>query len=631
MKNLIQELEKRIIYHKEKYYSGKPEISDEEFDKIENELRSLDPENPILKLVGTPIKSEDSKIKHDKKMLSLEKTYDLEDLGRWISDYDVLSIFKIDGSSCSLIYENGHLIIGKTRGDGDFGENVTSKIMYIESIPKKIEFNERLEIRGEVFCNEENFYNLSQEMKGLNLSPPNSQRNIVAGLLGRKENIQLCRFLNFKAFDIMIENRIKFESEKFELLKKLGFETLEFYLHKNRDGLSARIEDAKNFMAEGDYLIDGLVFIYNDLSIHEELGETAHHPRYKIAFKFPGDTKKTKIQSIEWGVSRNGVLTPVAQVVPVELSGAMISRVTLHNLGIVKSFQLKTGDEIEIIRSGEVIPKFLSVIESSHSNFVVPKKCPSCCSDLYEENIRLICKNENCQEKIKGRILNFVEKAGIDDISEKRIEEMMRVGLVKDIPDLFVLFKENFFLLEKVKDKLAQKMYVNIQKAKNIPLIKFLNAVGIEGLSTNKIEKIVCHGFNSLDKFLQLTEFDLLNIEGFAEKSTADILKSLNSKKNLISNLIDVGVVVENFNLEKSSEILAGKKICITGELGQGRSTIENIIKKNGGVVVSSVSKNTTYLLTNETNSNSSKFIKAKSLDIQIISEADFYRMIEEK
>ncbi len=629
-KSKIQELEQEILYHKEKYYSGHAEISDEAFDKLEENLRSLDPQNPVLQIVGSTPKEIETKVSHDKKMLSLEKTYSEDDLIKWIDNKDVVSIFKIDGSSCSLIYENHHLKVAKTRGDGSFGENITSKLIFMGNVPKNINKDSRIEIRGEVFCKENEFFELTNEMRRLNLELPSSQRNIVAGILGRKENIQLARFLNFKAFDIISNEKIKTESEKFDLLKNLGFDVPEFVLHKKNTGIKERIEEAKSFSSSGDYLIDGLVWVYNDVKMHEELGETSHHPRYKLAFKFAGESKKTKIVKIEWGVSRNGVLTPVAIVEPVELSGALISRVTLHNMGLVKSFNLKIDDEIEIIRSGEVIPKFLSVVKSSHQNIFIPNQCPSCHGPLLEDEIWLICRNENCPEKVKAEILNYFHRSGIEDISDKRIEEMLEKKLITKISDIYSLTKEDFFRLEKVKEKLAEKMFNNIQKSKNQNILNFIVSIGIEGLSKTKTEKIIDHGFNTLEKFLNLSEENLKNIEGFAEKSSRDIVKSLNSKNKLISDLLDAGVRIEELSKKKHSNKLELKKICITGELSRPRSEFEEIIKSHGGVITGSVSKNTDYLLTNETDSGSSKFLKAKSLGVEIISEQELISILGE-
>ena len=629
MKNKIQELEKLILHHKEMYYQGQAEISDEQFDKLEADLKKIDPENPVLGLVGFNQKESVAKVEHKKKMLSLDKTYVEKDLTKWIGDNQVISIFKIDGSSCSLIYEDGHLVMAKTRGDGQVGENITKKAIYIPDIPKSVPNGKSFEVRGEIYCIESQFFHLSEDMKKLNLEAPTSQRNIVAGLLGRKENIQLARFLSFKAFDLISEDKFKFEHQKLDELKKCGFKIPEYEIHKNLDTTEARIAEAKDFITKGDYLIDGLVFVFDDLKLHLELGETSHHPRYKMAYKFHGDTKVTTINDLEWGVSRNGILTPVALVEPVELSGAMIGRVTLHNFGLVKNFELKKGDKIEIIRSGEVIPKFLGVSERARGKFSYPEVCPSCGSELKIEDIWLFCENKKCPAKVKEEILNYIHKAGVDDISDKRLEEMILKGLVEDVSDLYKLEIKDFLVLEKVKDKLANKMYENIQKTKDQSLVQFISAIGVEGVSSAKSEKIINNGYNTLEKIQALTLEQMLNIEGFAEKSSQDFMHSIKEKKDLIKKLLAAGVKVRADEISLGEGPLSGAKFCITGELSSPRAEIEKIIKKNGGVMVTSVSKNTTYLLTNETESSSSKFVKAKSLGIAIIDESKLMKIIE--
>ncbi|MFL5783491.1 MAG: NAD-dependent DNA ligase LigA [Bacteriovoracaceae bacterium] len=627
--NRIQELEKLILHHKERYYTGKAEISDEKYDKLENELKKLDSGNPVLQLVGFKQSEPVSKVEHQKKMLSLDKTYDEKDLLKWIGKEDVVSVFKIDGSSCSVVYKNGHLSVAKTRGDGSVGENITKKAVFIPDIPKSVKGLKDFEVRGEVYCVEAQFFQLSEEMKGLGLEAPTSQRNIVAGLLGRKENIQLCRYLSFKAFDLISDEKFKKEHEKLDLLKDLGFVTPDYEIHKGTKKIESQIKEAKEFMSGGDYLIDGLVFVYDDLKLHEELGETSHHPRYKIAFKFTGDTKVTTINEIEWGVSRNGTLTPVALVAPVELSGAMIGRVTLHNFGLTKNFELKAGDKIEIIRSGEVIPKFLGVSERGPGKFTYPKKCPSCHSELKIEDIWLFCDNERCPTKMKEEILNYIQKANIEDVSDKRLDEMIMKGLVETIPDLYKISVEDFLMLEKVKEKLATKMFENITKTKEQSLVQFISAIGVEGVSTAKAEKIISQGYNTIDKILALTPEKLMAIEGFAEKSSTEIVSSLQKKEPLIRELLKVGVKLKADEINTGEGPLAGLKFCITGELSSSRGEFEKLIKKNGGVMVSSVSKNTSYLITNETDGSSSKFVKAKELSIPIITENKLLKMIE--
>lgn len=621
----IQNLEKEIIKHKALYYQGRPDISDSEYDKLEEELRKLDPKNATLLIVGTTTSASD-KIKHDKKMLSLEKTYIVEDLVSWKGDEDILSTMKLDGISCSIIFEDGHLTMAKTRGDGTFGENITKKVMWISNVPKLVTAKNKIEIRGELFCDEKSFFDLSQEMTSIGLEKPTSQRNIVAGLMGRKDNLELCRYIKFMAFDYLSDERLETEDQKFKILAKLGFLIPEVEIHKTKESIQDVILKARDFMTEGDYQIDGLVFTFNKMSLHEELGETSHHPRYKMAFKFQGESKHTKLKEIIWSVSRNGILTPVGDVEPVELSGAMISRVTLHNYGMVAANNLKAGDVIEIIRSGEVIPKFMSVVTPSNNKFEIPDRCPSCDSKVEKVDIRLFCKNDNCPGKNKEIILNFIQKIGIDDLSGKRLDELINAKLVKTIPDLYRLEASDLMKVDKVKDKLSNKLIESIQKTKNVDLITFMAALGITGGAFNKCEKIVRAGFDNITKIKNLSIEQLMKVESFADKSATDFLSSLREKKDMIDELVELGF---EFSVEETRETeISGKKICITGALSEKRPVIEDMIRAGGGIVVSSVSKNTDILVTNETDPTSSKFKKALELKIKIITEAELLKLL---
>lgn len=622
----IQKLESEIVKHKALYYQGRPELTDSAYDKLEEELRKMDPKNPVLNLVGTT-SSSSNKVKHDKKMLSLEKTYILEDLVSWMGSEEILSTMKLDGISCSLIYEDGELLIAKTRGDGSFGENITSKVLWITNVPKGITRKNKIEIRGELFCDEESFFKLSKEMVEMELEKPTSQRNIVAGLMGRKDNLELCRYIKFMAFDYLSDERLEKEEEKFKILTGMGFLIPETEVHEEQKTLEAVIDKARHFMTEGDYQIDGLVFTYNRMPLHEELGETSHHPRYKLAFKFQGESKTTTLKEIIWSVSRNGILTPVGDVEPVELSGAMISRVTLHNYGMVSANNLKAGDVIEIIRSGEVIPKFLSVVTPSQNEFLIPERCPSCDSKIEIVDIRIFCKNDNCPGKNKEIILNFIQKIGIDDLSGKRLEELINAKLVKNIADLYRLNAPDLMKIDKVKDKLSNKLIESIQKTKRVELIVFLASLGITGGAYSKCEKVVRAGFDSIEKIMNLSIEQLMGVESFAEKSATEFLSSLREKKDLVKELVELGF---EFSVPETRETsVTGKKICITGALSEKRPVIEDMIRGCGGIVVSSVSKNTDILVTNETDPTSSKFKKALELKIKIITEAELLALMK--
>lgn len=617
----ISELESKILKHKALYYRGEPEISDREYDEMEEQLRELAPDSKVLVTVGSIVKS-NKKIPHQKKMLSLNKSYNLDEVEKWRKGETFVSTFKIDGSSCSLVYEKGSLVLAKTRGDGSVGEDIIDKALWISSIPKTVKEKRSFEVRGEIFCKEGNFHKISEEMDKRKLPRPSSMRNIVAGLLGRKDKIDLCQHLSFQAFEYLGEKAVKTEIEKFDFLEGEGFDIPRVELHKNIKSAEKVVKHAEQFMQDGDYLIDGVVFTINDQKAHREWGETAHHPRYKIAYKFVGLSKETKIKSITWQVSRNSILTPVAEVEPIELSNAMVSRVTLHNFGVVKDYNLKSGDTIEIIRSGEVIPKFLSVIKSVKGDYEIPPNpCGNCKKAPTIEDIRLICKNHFCPTRDREVILHFVKKIGIDDVSSKRLEEMMEKNLISDPSDLYNLTTEKLLTLDKTKEKLAQKIYDNIQRTKKTSLVKFLSSLGIAGGAENKCEKIIDAGFNTIEKILKMEADSLVRVESFAEKSATDFVESLKERKDLIESLLQKGFEFPVVEKEDGGRELEGKSFVITGTLSRKRSEVEKFVKNNGGKVSGSVSKNTDYLVTNDTESSSSKFKKAIELEIPILTE----------
>jgi DNA ligase (NAD+) len=643
-KEIIQ-LEHEILKHRSLYYRGLPVISDYEFDQLERKLETLNKESYVFKMVGS-IDSKSEKIKHNTKMLSLEKTYSIEELEKWIGENEVISAHKIDGLSCSLIYKNGELITAKTRGDGEFGEDITEKVKWINTIPKSINTiklkginNSEWEVRGEIYCNEENFLVLAAEMESLKLNKPSSLRNISAGLISRKDHLYLCQHLSFFAFELITPSNlnldIKNEWDKVNLLKNLNFELPNMHLHHNYGShILKSIKESEKFFQDGEFPIDGVVFSYNNLDYQKELGSTTHHPRFKIAFKFQGVAKETRINSIQWNVSRRGILTPVAHIEPIRLSNANISRVTLHNYGIVKSFNLKNGDIIEVIRSGEVIPKFSRLVQSSNNDFLIPKKCPQCEGPVIIEEIRLICHNSNCNGRKLEEILDFVKKIGIDDLSESRIQEMINKNLITSIPDIYSLEIKNLLTLDNFKEKIASKIFNNIQKSKSTTLDSFLAALGITGIAINKSKRIIDAGFNTLSKLKIMNLNDLLSIEGFAEKSAQDFLQSLKSKMNTINQLMDAGFTIideypiDNFN---SSNPLKFKNItfCITGKLSQERGILEKYIRNHGGKVSSAVSSKTNYVVTNDPFFISEKMSRAKELGTPIISENDLLELFE--
>ncbi len=631
MKKEIEELSRTIKKHKLLYYQGAPEISDIEFDKLEENLKKMDPNNNVLSLVGSDYLIGE-KISHQKKMLSLEKTYVTHELIKWKEEHELIVLYKVDGVSCSLIYKAGQFSLAKTRGDGEVGENISNKVRWIESIPLMIKIIPDCEIRGELLCTNENFILLSDTMEKQGLQRPTNPRNIVAGLLGRKEEIHLCKFISFKAFDLITEAKMETEIDKLNILKENNFDLPWCQLIKNESDINDVIKGTSEFMAEGDYQIDGLVFSYNKLSLHEQFGATAHHPRYRIAYKFKGESKKSELISVEWSLSMNGIYTPIAIISPTELSGAIVERVTMHNWGFVKAYNLHYGDLLEVIRSGEVIPKIIGSEQKGTRKILALDQCYFCKEQNEIDELRVICVNEKCPGRLKFEILNYISKIDIVDISEKRLEEMQNKGLVKNIADLYILNQDDFLKLDKTKEKLAKKMYQSIQKTKNPKLEIFLSALGINGAAKTKCEKIVQSGFDTIEKVLNITEEELMNIDGFAKKSSQEFIQSLKSKEKTIDKILNAGVKpFTDVSNVKNDTAISGLKFCLTGTLSIPREKLSEIIKLNGGKTMSSVSNETNYLLTNDLDSKSSKFVKAKKLGISIINEDSFYKLLGAK
>lgn len=625
----IDALVEQILFHKRAYDSGHPVISDAAYDRLEDELRALIPSHPVLELVGKGESSDGEKVPHDPPMLSLAKTYDLDELFAWTKDQALVGTFKVDGVALSLIYQEGALSLAKTRGNGRFGEDVTAKIRWVGECPSKLRSSvpANLEVRGELYCSEVGFAKLLTEMETLGLEKATNPRNIVAGILGRKQHIELARYFQFFAFDVLVKDEqepFRTEREKFSWLSSQQFKLFHIEFLDTKDAIKSYLQKAKEFLEEGDVGIDGVVFTYDDLKTHTELGTTSHHPRYKMSFKWPGQTAVVGIKRFKWMTSRFGVVTPVAVIDPVFLSGAKITNVTLHNASYVKLFNLKAGDSVEIIRSGEVIPKFLQVVKSAHGSFILPTVCPSCGGGLIYDDVRLLCNNQKtCPAQQLGAILNWIRYAEIEDLSAKRLQAMIDLGLVNHMSDLYKLSVADLLKLPLTKDKMAKKLFNNIQRTKRLSLPHFLSGLGIAGMGRTSWEALL-QAFPSLDLIVKLSEADISQVEGFAEKTAHQIVLGLREKQEDIRLLSSVGVDPTPFVPKKTSEgVLSGHSFVITGALSQPRDEVVKKIEKAGGQVISAVSKKVTAIITNELSSSSTKAKKARDLGIAFWSEEE--------
>jgi DNA ligase (NAD+) len=625
----VSELVQKILMHKRQYYAGHPTISDQEYDLLEEKLRELAPDHPALSMVGAPGTGagNGNKVTHEIPMLSLQKSYDFKDLIAWANQKSVVGSLKLDGNSLALVYRQGKFALAKTRGNGRVGEDATEKARWVTEIPQQVAVEAAVEIRGELYCSLTRFAELSDEMEQLGLERPSNPRNIVAGILGRKGFHEFARFFSFCAFDVICsDNSLAFstEWEKLEWLKKQGFRLADPKLLTSAEEISDYLEEVKEIMESSDIGLDGAVFTYNKLALHEEYGNTSHHPRYRMSFKWQGTTAIVKIKKIIWATSRYGVVTPVAVIDPVSLSGALITNITLHNALNVINNNLKAGDEIEIVRSGEVIPKFLRVVNSAAGHYDKPDHCPSCNSELIFDKVRFKCPNsKDCPAQNLRSILNWIRCLEIDDLSEKRLEKMIELGLVKTIPDLYRLSLQDLLTLPATKQKMAQKLLSNINASRSRPLAQFLNGLSIEGAGLTTWEKLL-ERFHTLENLQQALVSDIQQISGFAEKTANQIVDGLRQRRLLIEELLNAGVAPVASELTgrlvKDSPI-AGKQIVLTGKFSTLRNDLEKLIKQYGGHPSSSVSKNTFAVVSGDNDKTSTKLKKALELKVPIWSE----------
>lgn len=647
--NDINILATSLMRHRFLYEKGHPEISDQEFDALEDQLRRLDPDHPALSYIGPTPDRDNPKASHQEPMLSLNKTYALEDLLEWVGQNETIGMLKIDGVSLALIYDDGILRIAKTRGNGQVGEDVTRKARWVSGIPSHLPglVSGTVEIRGEIYCTQSQFSKLAHHMGELGLEKPTSLRNIVAGLLGRKTYFELARYFSFFAFtatkiaqqsdksDLETKKINDFESEwsQFLWLKENGFQVPHPQLLKSTKDIKDYLAYTLTIIDEDEIPIDGAVFTYNDRSLHRKLGNTAHHPRSKLSFKWQGQTAIAKVKHVEWATSRLGVVTPVAVIEPVYLSGATISNVTLHNAAYVSNYDIKPGDSIEIVRSGEVIPKFLRIVETADGKAHIPSHCPSCQGLLEFDEVRLRCQNTiGCAAQQLGTLLNWVKAVEIDDLSEKRLLLMVDHGLVHTPADLYDLTVDQLLKLPQTKEKLATKLFQNIQKTKTLALSRFLNGLGIEGMGLTTWEKLLEH-FPTLENLQALSPENIAALHGFAEKSANDLVKGLRDRKTLIDDLLSKNIV---FEAPKPSKRLrtgvTDHTFVITGTLSQPRDMIAAAIKHGGGKVSGNVSQTTFALVTNDPDTpsgGSSKMKKAKELGVSIMTEAQLEKLLE--
>lgn len=662
VKKKIQELSKDIEEHNYRYYVlSQPTISDKEYDDLLKELIKLEEKFPEFRDINSPTQRVGTKVEasvtvsHQAKMFSLDNTYSVDELKEWHErvlkglDHakpEFVAELKIDGVSAALTYRNGEFVMGATRGDGIKGENVTHSLKTVRSIPLKLRTDssasapELLEIRGEVYMSRLDFEKLNKirEKQGEELfaNPRNATSGSVKLLDSR---LTRERHLNFFAhsFGVMRQGKkIATHWEFLEQAKNWGFvvnpncrlcrtlnEVIDFY------------EEAQNKRSSLDYEVDGIVVKVNSFKDQLSLGETLKSPRWAVAFKFKALQATTVVNDITFQVGRTGVITPVAELNPVECGGVTVSRSTLHNFDEIKRLNVKKGDRVLIERAGDVIPKIVKVVESTKKSTVVhiPKKCPSCGGEivkLKEEEVAYRCINPSCPKQLERKFIYFASRGAMDieGLGEAVVLQLIDKNLVKDLADIYLLKKEDFLKLELVKDKKADNLIQAIEKSKTQPLSRFLLGLGILNVG-EKVASVLARRYQTLDRLMKAKAQDLKEIYEIGETIAQSVESYFHNPEavKLMEKFKKIGLNLKEPEAEAANGKLKGKKFVFTGELKDfSRTEAGDLVKNQGAEVVSSVSKNTDYVVAGD--SPGSKFDKAKQLNITILNEQEFKELI---
>ena len=647
-KKRIKELVEILNKAAKSYYVDAVEIMPNiEYDKLYDELLELEKETNVVlsnsptQNVGYEIAGELPKKAHESPMLSLDKTKSVEDLREWLGDNKALLSWKMDGLTIVLTYRDGELAEAVTRGNGTIGEVITNNAKNFQNIPLKIEFKGELILRGEAIIKYSDFKRINDAIEDATAKYKNP-RNLCSGSV-RQLNpaITKSRMVYCNIFNVVKADGIDFENSKakqFEWAKNEGFDVVE-YKFTDSKSIADDIAEFESKIESNDIPSDGLVLLLDDIALGERLGSTSKFPRNAMAFKWSDERQVTKLKYIEWSPSRTGLINPVAVFEPVELEGTTVSRASLHNVSIFEDLMLGVGDEISVYKANMIIPQVYENLTKSNTE-KVPDTCPACGSHASikqdNESKVLLCTNPDCQIKhIKQYALMASRDAlNIDGLSESTLEKFLSNGFIKNDSDIFKLdrYKDEIVNMEGFGRRSYEKLMAALEEAKHTNVARFLYSLGINGIGSANAKMIAKYFDNDIDKIITAGKDDLLEIEGIGEVLANSIVDFFKDSKNIenVKSLREVLI----FEVEESagSDSFAGKVFVITGSLEHftNRNELKELIEKNGGKVSGSVSSKTNFLINNDTTSNSSKNKKAKELGVEIISEEDFLKLLEE-
>ena len=648
-----------LLEAKKAYYtSAEPIMDDHTYDTLEEILRLKAPHHRFFTKIGTPnFDTGFDKKKHLIPMGSQNKVNTYKNLVHYfelkkITIPDFVVQPKCDGISLEIVYKNGELIEAITRGDGITGDVITQNVVKMKnlllSLPKKFSGS----IRCEIIVTKKDFEKLNviarsettkqslvdrHEPSALAMTYSNP-RNAASGLSQRLDG-KYSEYCSLYATDILINPDVRIghcptptsEINKINFIKSLGFTPVESILcqtFKQIETIYHQFLTKKRFIYP--YEIDGLVVKINDLGLAEKLGSKNNRPKYQVAYKFPAATNQTQIKKITWQVGPLGTVTPVAQVDPVEISGATITFASLANYQLIKEKNINVGDIVEITRRGDVIPHIEKVINKVTKGHIdILQYCPSCQTLLIVEDKYIRCPNsQNCLSQILGSLRLFCDSLDILGLSDKTIAKLYSAGKIKTPGDFYKLKISDISNLDNLREKSAKKIISQIQGKKTLTLRQIFDAATIPNLSHARIQQLIKAGFNTPEKLLNITQSELLKLPGFRKTLAKKIIDGLNFRRDwILSILSEITLKDQNTNALKLSNL----SFAITGNLSLLRQKFIDLIEAQGDIFVSTVSKNTDYLLTNESDSTSSKFILAKKLNVKIINEEQFKKLISSR
>ena len=665
-----KKLRSEIEYHNNLYYNeDNPVISDMEYDFLIRELKELeknypeflgneeDGENSPTEKIGGIASEKFSKVQHRVPMLSLSNTYnisEIEDFDKRIKkiiwtenvennskELEYILELKLDGLSISLIYENGELVQAVTRGDGQVGEDVTENIKEISTVPKKLKENVSLEVRGEIILPISSFNRINQERQDEGEDVFANPRNAASGTIRQLDKTIVAeRGLDcYLYYLVNAENYgIKTHLESIEYIEKLGFKTTKIFekytdFKKLEEAIDKWHDDRKKL----DYETDGLVIKVNNFSLYEILGYTTKSPRWAIAYKFPAEQVKTKLMDVTFQVGRTGVITPVAELEAVNLSGSVVKRASLHNFDEIRRKDIKIGDNVIVEKAAEIIPQVVNVVFDDRTGEEIkiqePANCPVCNSKLAHEEglVALKCHNPLCPEKVKRQIAYFVSRdaMNISGLGDKIVEKFIELGKIKTIVDIYSLkeYREELENLEKMGQKSVDNLINNIEASKNRDFSKVLYALGIPFVGKFNAN-LLTKNFKNIENLKNQSIENLLAVKGIGDKVAIAVNTFLNNENNwkIIIDLQNIGLqfaINESDSKEIADNPIKGKNFLATGKLQKyKRNDIKDIILSKGGNYLSAVSKNLDFLIAGE--KAGSKLEKAEKLGVRVLTEEEF-------